>query len=200
MKCLQFGAIRAMMFSSEQVLETHEFADITGVFFMPEKLHTCSAQGAPFIDHATRATPVSALWVSSLDERRTLRVQEANSMQRITGTEGGYIYIARGSNTWKIGCTREKAGYVHSLPSKGNLAGVHARLRSLRKNTGIPFELIHVIYIPKNLMQFEHELHTVLDAYRCSKSELFALPDDALDVIKSITAYAGAVVSHLGEI
>ena len=64
------------MGASEQVLGTHEFADITGVFFMPEKLHTCSAQSAPFIDHATRATPVSAKWVPSLDERRALRVQK----------------------------------------------------------------------------------------------------------------------------
>ena len=77
MKCLQFGAIRAMMFSSEQVLETHGIADTTGVFCCPQKLHTCSAQSAPFIDHAMRVTPVLAPWVSSLDERRALRVQEA---------------------------------------------------------------------------------------------------------------------------
>lgn len=82
----------ATMDTSEQVLETHESADIAGVFFMPEQSHTCSAQGAPFIDHAMRVTPVSAKWVSSLDERRTLRAQE----QVTVVTNGSEIQISNG--------------------------------------------------------------------------------------------------------
>jgi len=197
-KRLQSEARCGMMVSSEQVLETHLVANVSGVFCCLQ-LHTCSAQGALFIDHAATVNARVAIWVSSLDEQRTLRVQkqETCSMARINGTEGGYVYIARSGNMWKIGCTREKTGYVHSLPSKGDLAGVHSRLRSLRKQTGVPFKLAHVMYVPKNLMQFEHELHTALDAFRCSSLELFSLPDGAIDTIKGITAYAGTAVSHL---
>jgi hypothetical protein len=90
-----------MMFSSEQVLETHVIADTTGVFCCPRQLHTCSAQGAPFIDHAMRVTPVLATWVSSLDERRTLRVQkqEADPMYR------EFVYVLKAGPYYKIGRT-----------------------------------------------------------------------------------------------
>ncbi len=74
---LQNGAGCGMMFSSEQVLGTHEVADLTGVFFMPadncipvrRKVRRSSIMLRGF-------TPVSASWVPSLDERRTLRVQK----------------------------------------------------------------------------------------------------------------------------
>ena len=72
-KCLQNNSSCAMMSSSEQVLETHGIATTTGVFCCPKK-HTCSAQSAPSIDHAATANACVATWVSSLDERRTLRV------------------------------------------------------------------------------------------------------------------------------
>ena len=71
-------ATYAMMFSSEQELETLKFASTTGVFFMPAD--NCipvrrKVRRSSF--HAMRATPVLANRVSSHDERRTLRVQGA---------------------------------------------------------------------------------------------------------------------------
>jgi len=64
----------AMMGCSEQVLGTHEFANVTGVFFMP---NNC----IPVRRKVRRSsimlcgTPALATWVPSLDERRTLRVR-----------------------------------------------------------------------------------------------------------------------------
>ena len=66
-----------MMGFSEQVLETHKVASVKGVFFMPA--YNCipvrrKVRRSSF--HATRVTPALANWVSSHDERRTLRAQE----------------------------------------------------------------------------------------------------------------------------
>lgn len=71
------GRRYATMGASEQVLETHVFANVTGAFFMPA--NNCipvrrKARRSSF--YATRVTPVLANWVSSHDERRALRVQE----------------------------------------------------------------------------------------------------------------------------
>lgn len=51
----------AAMGASEQVLGTHSVANVRGVFFYAQQLHTCSAQGAPFIDHAMRHARVSEM-------------------------------------------------------------------------------------------------------------------------------------------
>jgi len=118
-------------------------------------------------------------------------------MARIKGDEGGYIYMARHIDTWKIGCTRQDTSYVHSLPSKGDLAGVHARLRDLRKSTGAPWELMHVMYAPKNVMAIKHELHIMLDNFRCSGLELFALPDEMFSYIRGMTSFRENEVTHL---
>ena len=68
---------RDILGASEQELETLKFANSTGVFFMPayncipvrRKVRRSSLS-------AMRATPVLANWVSSHDERRTLRVRQ----------------------------------------------------------------------------------------------------------------------------
>lgn len=74
-KGLQMLARYARMGDSEQVLGTHSIANVRGVFFMP---NNCK----PVRRKVRRSsimlcgTSVLANWVPSLDERRTLRVQE----------------------------------------------------------------------------------------------------------------------------
>ena len=73
-KRLQSEARCGMMVSSEQVLGTHEFANVRGVFFMPDNC-------IPVRRKVRRSSimlcgaPALAKWVPSLDERRTLRVR-----------------------------------------------------------------------------------------------------------------------------
>lgn len=64
-----------MMVPSEQVLETHEFATVRGIFLLPKSIPVrrkvrCSS----FM--LQRRNALVAFWVSSHDEQRTLRVQE----------------------------------------------------------------------------------------------------------------------------
>jgi len=63
-----------MMSSSEQVRGTMSLLT-QRAFFIAQKLHTCSAQGAPFIVHAAKADARVATQVPRHDERRTLRVR-----------------------------------------------------------------------------------------------------------------------------
>ncbi len=158
----------AMMFSSEQVLETHGIANATGVFCCPKQLHTCSAQGAPFIDHAAWATPVLASWVSSLDERRTLRVQGAN-MKKKHGP--GYLYLihAVGTDLYKIG-----------------LATNVAR-RFLAISYAVPFDidLLHIIPTDRQL-DGEQFLHQVFAEKRV-RGEWFRLTQRDVAAIRLCT-------------
>jgi len=66
----------AILRASEQELETLKFAGTTGVFFMPANCIPVRRKVRRSSLNAPRATPVLANWVSSHDERRTLRVQE----------------------------------------------------------------------------------------------------------------------------
>jgi 5-methylcytosine-specific restriction endonuclease McrA len=100
-----------MMVTSEQVLETHEFANITGVFFMPanncipvRRKVRCSSF------HAMRATPVLAKWVSSHDEQRTLRVQETDMAGRTRTRNPRSQQLARNRIVAKRGEKCEKCG------------------------------------------------------------------------------------------
>lgn len=65
----------AMMFSSEQVLETHLVAYVPGIFCCP-KAYLFGARCAVYRSCCNGNARV-ATWVSSHDRRRTLRVQEA---------------------------------------------------------------------------------------------------------------------------
>ena len=116
---------------------------------------------------------------------------------RIHGDEGGYIYIARYIDTWKIGCTRETASYVSSRNTHGDLGGVRSRLTDLRRKTGADWNLVHVMYAPKNMMQVEHELHVMCDNFRCSRLELYALPGEMFAFIKTLKTCGGNAVSRL---
>ncbi len=140
MNGLQFGAICGMLFPSEQVLETHGIADTTGVFLCPKQLHTCSAQGAPFIDHAMRVTPVLAPWVSSLDERRTLRVQEQPHMAQYAKT--CVVCGKQFTSNWhsKVACSA-KCQELHRQSKARRINSVNKKKKKLIKERGNRCEL-----------------------------------------------------------
>jgi hypothetical protein len=80
-----------MMGASEQVLGTHSIANARGVFFMP---NNC----IPVRRKVRRSsimlcgTPALANWVPSLDERRTLRVQQQEAGPMNEWLEKGLVF------------------------------------------------------------------------------------------------------------
>lgn len=75
MQGLQFGAGRGILGASEQVLGTHVFAAVRGIFLLPKSIPVRrTARRLSFM--LQRRNALVAMWVPSHDRRRAVRVQQ----------------------------------------------------------------------------------------------------------------------------
>jgi hypothetical protein len=109
----------------------------------------------------------------------------------------GYIYVAVYGDTYKIGCTRIGGKSEAVYTTWGELAGVRGRMNSLRKESGQPFKLVHLIYTPVCVKGVEKFIHEQLAHGRLEKRERFELDEYDLAWLFSFEAFDGYLLTHM---
>ena len=109
----------------------------------------------------------------------------------------GFIYVAQHEDVYKIGCTKIGGKVETVFVSWGIFAGVHSRLLDLRKLSGQPFRLIHLIYTPVCVKGVEFYIHTQLAHARLEKRERFALDLFDLAWLFALDTFDGYPLNHM---
>jgi len=136
----------------------------------------------------SRFDPAVALCVGVLEIEMPCKFGLSHvGLARIGGCPPGYIYIATYEDLCKIGCTKAKT----------KSSGIRQRVRSLRRKTGLQFDLVHILYFDGCIKGLEFALHKMFSSQRKGKDEIFIGASFIIEEIKRTTCFAGVNIVHI---